>query len=221
VRSFDRNGVRTTVQLLGTIVEEISKGGYGLPAFQRGYVWSDQQVIDLADSLIRGLPIGPILGWHRRSSAGIRPLDGGGIELQCVDHPVLLVDGQQRLSAMVRLFHADSERFCMNVEDGSWRTCDEPPALPEVLGRDILGCSVYVLRRLFGEAWDFDDPRAVALVKASDRLRYYQMVTMMIDADCSAAYVTEAFVRLARHGTPIAAADVERALRMLDDKEEK
>lgn len=43
------------------ILNSAVKGEYDIPEFQREFVWSDHQVRDLLDSLIKGYPIGTFL----------------------------------------------------------------------------------------------------------------------------------------------------------------
>ena len=50
-------------EYLHEIVSKIKKGIYGVPSFQRNFVWRKEQVLDLFDSILRGYPIGSILLW--------------------------------------------------------------------------------------------------------------------------------------------------------------
>jgi len=44
-------------------IENIQSNQYILPAIQREFVWSDEQIERLFDSLMRGYPIGSFLFW--------------------------------------------------------------------------------------------------------------------------------------------------------------
>ena len=46
------------------IISRIEEGDIKIPAFQRGFVWNQEQVIDLLDSIYRDFPIGSILLWN-------------------------------------------------------------------------------------------------------------------------------------------------------------
>ena len=48
---------------LSTILDQIDIGTYALPEFQRGYVWTREQVRKLMTSLYHGYPIGSLLIW--------------------------------------------------------------------------------------------------------------------------------------------------------------
>jgi len=117
------------------LVSRISEGDIKIPAFQRGFVWDQDQIIQLLDSLYHNYPIGSILLWssHERlkSSRNI-----GGLELpdREPDYPVhYVLDGQQRLSTIYaalcteRTFASSSSGYAVNPEifDISFRFDDE------------------------------------------------------------------------------------------------
>ena len=52
-------GEKTIVQ----VVEDIDKKKYYLPAIQRKYVWKEEQIVKLMDSIMRGYPFGTFLFW--------------------------------------------------------------------------------------------------------------------------------------------------------------
>ena len=45
-------------------LENIKNGKYVMPAFQRQYVWSMEQIEKLWDSILLGYPIATFLFWH-------------------------------------------------------------------------------------------------------------------------------------------------------------
>ena len=54
------------------LLEEIRDGLIGIPEFQRGYVWSDEQRLRLMDSIWRGIPIGSLLVWMTMADKGLQ-----------------------------------------------------------------------------------------------------------------------------------------------------
>ena len=95
-------------------IENIQSNQYILPAIQREFVWSDEQIERLFDSLMRGYPIGTFLFWkikpdkltdfqfyrfmdkfHQRDYRRNEPIKVSG---QMPRTAVL--DGQQRLTAL-------------------------------------------------------------------------------------------------------------------------
>lgn len=69
-----------------------------LPPIQRGFVWKPKQIVDLWDSLLRGMPIGSLM---------VTKLVGTGCDLttkkteEIENEAIGLLDGQQRTLAMM------------------------------------------------------------------------------------------------------------------------
>jgi hypothetical protein len=80
----------------------IDIGDLGLPDIQRPFVWKDAKVRDLFDSIYRGYPIGSYLFW-RNTVAG-RAHHIGTTQKQHDDPALLIIDGQQRLTALYAVF---------------------------------------------------------------------------------------------------------------------
>ena len=51
-------------QSIKDVLVEIEDGKLFLPAIQRKFVWSEEQITKLFDSLMRGYPIGTFLFWQ-------------------------------------------------------------------------------------------------------------------------------------------------------------
>ncbi len=95
------NGVK-----LDRLIQDISAGDIKIPAFQRGFVWTQEQVIDLLDSIYNDYPIGSILLWSSKERLkSVRNVAGLLIPERDPDYPVhYVLDGQQRLSAIYGVF---------------------------------------------------------------------------------------------------------------------
>lgn len=95
-------------------IENIQSNQYILPAIQREFVWSDKQIENIFDSLMRGYPIGSFLFWqiqpdklsdfqfykfmdryHQRDHCHNEP-----ISLTDNQSKIAILDGQQRLTAL-------------------------------------------------------------------------------------------------------------------------
>ena len=95
-------------------VEQVQKNQYVLPAIQREFIWSTDQITRLFDSLMRGYPIGSFLFWkvdkdhlgeyefygflksyHERDQRHNRPVNLTGDE-----GVTAVLDGQQRLTSL-------------------------------------------------------------------------------------------------------------------------
>lgn len=94
---------------LNGIIAQIEAGKIVLPAMQRPFVWKDDRIARLIDSLLRGFPIGTALLWKTsimqrfrpfqkdiKSEAGITvDFESGGSSER-----YLVLDGQQRLTSL-------------------------------------------------------------------------------------------------------------------------
>lgn len=82
------------------VVKNTRAGQYVLPVFQRPFVWDEDDIIALLDSMWRGYPIGTILLWEnwRSQARHFRSFRGCAAALP---HASLVLDGQQRIQAMI------------------------------------------------------------------------------------------------------------------------
>lgn len=76
------------------IVEKAVTHRWGVPEFQRGFVWTPQKVRDLIDSLWRGYPVGSFLIWYAPEE--VEPRVVGDAQ----EPGAWVVDGQQRTTAL-------------------------------------------------------------------------------------------------------------------------
>ncbi|MHB1164368.1 MAG: GmrSD restriction endonuclease domain-containing protein [Candidatus Nanopelagicales bacterium] len=81
------------------LVDMVTSGNLQLPEMQRQYVWTSTKVRDLLDSLYRGYPSGVILTWQPPGEVETREF---AVETaaQPIGSPLLLLDGQQRLTSL-------------------------------------------------------------------------------------------------------------------------
>jgi uncharacterized protein with ParB-like and HNH nuclease domain len=81
---------------ISQVLDKVDAGDIALPEFQRGYVWTRDQVRGFFQSLYRGYPIGGFLTWSTKAeSAETR----GGLSGK--DGSIhLLLDGQQRVTTL-------------------------------------------------------------------------------------------------------------------------
>ena len=91
------------------LISRIEDGDVKIPAFQRGFVWNEEQVIELLDSIYHDYPIGSILLWSSNETLkSTRNLCGFMIPDRPPEYPVnYVLDGQQRLSTIYAAFCKD------------------------------------------------------------------------------------------------------------------
>lgn len=101
-----------SAEKLDRIINRINSGDIRIPAFQRAYVWKQNQILDLLDSIVGNYPIGSVLLWstserlnHTRNIAGYKIPDNG------LEYPVnYVLDGQQRISSIYATFSDKTEQ---------------------------------------------------------------------------------------------------------------
>ena len=87
---------------LRTLLNDVNIGRIGLPDLQRPFVWKDNKVRELLDSMIKGFPIGYIMLWESPQIYDSNKSGHIGIEAKKIDVPKsLVIDGQQRLTALL------------------------------------------------------------------------------------------------------------------------
>ena len=55
---------------VGDLLNDVKNGRIGLPDLQRPFVWKDNKVRELLDSMMKGYPIGYIMLWASQFSTG-------------------------------------------------------------------------------------------------------------------------------------------------------
>ncbi|MGE0082953.1 MAG: DUF262 domain-containing protein [Desulfococcaceae bacterium] len=93
------------------LLSRIEEGDIKVPAFQRGFVWEQEKVIELLDSIYNDYPIGSILLWNTvERLKSTRNIGGFLLPDRPQEYPHnYVLDGQQRLTAIYA-------SFCKNRE---------------------------------------------------------------------------------------------------------
>ncbi len=91
------------------LLREVELGKIGLPDLQRPFVWSDSKVRDLLDSMLKGYPVGYIMLWSSPDEYGnVKHI--GDNEKVYKEPDDLVIDGQQRLTALLAALHGTKVR---------------------------------------------------------------------------------------------------------------
>ena len=86
---------------LSDLLKDVRNGRIGLPDLQRPFVWRDSKVRDLFESMMKGFPIGYIMLWESPQEYEDKK-EGIGLGEKAYKAPKdLVIDGQQRLTALV------------------------------------------------------------------------------------------------------------------------
>lgn len=83
------------------LVNDVRIGKIGLPDLQRPFVWKDNKVRDLFDSMLKGYPIGYVMLWESPAGYDEKKTSIGIGDKMYKEPKELVIDGQQRLTALV------------------------------------------------------------------------------------------------------------------------
>lgn len=105
-----RNKKETIRKFVSLINNEEEQGGLWLPNIQRYFIWKEEQIERLFDSIMREYPIGSLLIWKTKEPVKIRKfIDNYKEGLKLIDFYVpknekiklVVLDGQQRLQSLL------------------------------------------------------------------------------------------------------------------------
>lgn len=96
---------------VGDLVKDVRNGRIGLPDLQRPFVWKDNKVRELFDSMLKGYPIGYIMLWESPIDYEDKKRTIGDSSKTYEEPKELVIDGQQRLTALV------ASMFAVKVKD--------------------------------------------------------------------------------------------------------
>lgn len=124
-----KNSKDTFRKFVGYLNNVEQDGGYWLPNIQRSFVWKEDQIERLFDSILREYPIGTLLVWKTKSKIRRRKfIDNYKLDIKLTDfyipeddkQKMLVLDGQQRLQSLIigLLGSYDKRELCINVFSG-------------------------------------------------------------------------------------------------------
>lgn len=90
---------------VGNVLKDVITGKIGLPDLQRPFVWKNDKVRDLLDSMLKGYPIGYVMLWEPPADDVSKKSQIGDNEKVYAVPKELVIDGQQRLTALLAVFY--------------------------------------------------------------------------------------------------------------------
>ncbi|AND68964.1 hypothetical protein ATSB10_15100 [Dyella thiooxydans] len=113
---------RPDIIAVNDLLDGVVSGEYRVPRFQRPYVWSPEDMLQLFDSVLKGYPIGSLLIWQTERS-DIASLKAIGPIVLPSDGPLVksyVVDGHQRLATLLGVLKLPENHPCERLEDWRW-----------------------------------------------------------------------------------------------------
>mgnify|MGYP000539447754 CR=1 FL=1 len=197
------------------ILEHLNRKELVLPPFQRDFVWNDaKKIIKFVDSLYRGYPVGSIIIWKPSEEDIKEEMRGRAIEASLKGEPLYardyILDGQQRLTTIYRIFHGDpfifrdeefilhfnieNEEFCF-VKKGEKRESDIP--FHEILNKSN--------EELIEELQLKDNKKIIRVTALFEKVRKIKDKDLVVDPtpQIRREHALELFIRLNTGGKPL------------------
>jgi hypothetical protein len=161
-----------------SLADELKSGKYFLPTFQRQFVWDEDDIQDLIDSIVKNYPIGTIILW-KPSSVSAQKVDP--FSKPFLDTPkasgkdiYYIIDGQQRLTSLLLLLNN------WEIKRGGERIKRDPisynPSNKKFYKSTNRGIDLSKLIKAF---YDYDDSAISELKKNSSKQNYKEMENMI------------------------------------------
>jgi hypothetical protein len=200
------NKITPTNPRIISLLTDVAKGNIKIPVFQREYVWDDEQIMSLLDSIYRGYPVGSLLLWstkvplkHERNVGGFRLPDTPE------DYPVQYVlDGQQRLTTLYGVFNSDGATTDAEL-GGRFNVCFVPSTEEFVHASAAPSISINLRHildttKLLPVLGKFDPAEQKAIATLTERFKDYEFPVVTI-RDRSNQEVCRIFQRINSSGT--------------------
>ena len=104
---------------LQEILKKIKQGAIQLPIFQRGWIWPDDHVQKIIASVSQSFPIGAILMLENGGPVRLatRPIEGTKPGIDKVNPETLILDGQQRLTALFQSLTSAQAVYTLDTKE--------------------------------------------------------------------------------------------------------
>ena len=129
--------------LKGTL-EQVREGSIQLPDFQRDWRWNDEHIRSLLASVSRSFPIGMVMLLENGGSVRFktRPLEGTPPAVETVTPDILVLDGQQRLTALFQSLMSGEPVLTKRPQGHRWYYLDMHRCVADEANREEAVISV-------------------------------------------------------------------------------
>ena len=194
---------------LASLLADVERGNIKIPVFQREYIWTDEQIISLLDSIYRGYPVGSLLMWSTREELKHERNVGGFVLPETPeDYPVnYILDGQQRLTTLYGVFNSDgstadaelADRFNIVYlpDEDSFAHHLSVGASPKIHLNKILDTT-----KLLVELPNYNDNQKAKIATLTESFKDYEFPIVTI-RERSNKEVCSIFQRINSSGTPL------------------
>jgi hypothetical protein len=96
----DKISVKPDATHLDDLLQDVKNGKYKIPKFQRDFVWTPDQMLELFDSILKGYPIGSLLFWETSDDFKCKEEVGCFVVKEKEKSYSYILDGVQRISTL-------------------------------------------------------------------------------------------------------------------------
>ncbi|WP_446224195.1 GmrSD restriction endonuclease domain-containing protein [Nocardia sp. IBHARD005] len=200
-----------TIVAISRIADRVLTGEIVLPRYQRAFVWSPHQILDLLDSVLRNYPIGSMLLWETTEQiASEQTVAGLAVDPPPRDQSVrYILDGQQRLASIIGALHGGTGLWDIAYDLAEERFFQRTPDSPT--GPHIVSMrQVSAAGSLFRQVADLSPELRERATDLYEQFANY-LVPVVTLKHMSAEESSRVFVRINSMGTPMNIVDVARA----------
>ncbi|MEY4514624.1 MAG: hypothetical protein RLZZ450_6746, partial [Pseudomonadota bacterium] len=205
----------TRAMSVDDLVDMTRAGRVRIPDFQRPLKWDRADALKLLDSIDRGYPVGTLLFWQRESEAGVVKL--GPRELQAPGRPDawFVIDGQQRLTALMRTLDATSDdtwRAAYDLDTRTFLSFPRGKASTRRVPVEVVFDQTRLLEWLTKEGASVSDSERRELFELTKRLQKYTLPVVIVQANSDEEdAIRDIFTRLNESGKRLDVNDAFRA----------
>ncbi|MBN2529169.1 MAG: DUF262 domain-containing protein [Deltaproteobacteria bacterium] len=232
--------VKPDIEFIFQLVQKVAQGKIRVPRFQRAFIWRQDQMTDLLDSIRKQYPIGSLLMWETDDELSSAEWVGP-IRIPANTKKIsasFLLDGQQRLSTLVGSLMPGNEGESGNQNEDDpnrWRIRYDlkTEKFAHFLEKDKLEPWHFPLQKLMGTV-DFlkecgriltaDDGNGEQYVEGAQKLvqafTAYQVPIIRIK-NTNLAHAVEVFARLNSKGQKMSPDQMVSALTYLEQSDDK
>lgn len=197
------------------LIDRIISGEIRIPAFQREWVWTPQQVSFLLDSIYKNFPVGMVFLWKTSTRLeSERELGNFVVPKPRAEHPVYYVlDGQQRLTSLFSVFQTELTstgnyewqdiyfdfEASQDIQESKFVaiTSDEV-----VENRHFPMSAIFDARKFFEEIKSLSQDKQDIILKVQQMFQEYSLPYEEFETD-SKESIAIVFERINRAGTPL------------------
>ena len=198
---------------VGNILKDVQTGKIGLPDLQRPFVWKNDKVRQLLDSMFRGYPIGYIMLWESPADYSEKKSSIGTNSKTYEAPKELVIDGQQRLTALLSSLYGvpvkdkDFKERTIRIafdpithvfENADAATDGNPKFIPSV--SDAFTANKENSKKGEPELTDEEEDLIEQGINALLGLERYLLPTLEITSDADEEMVSDIFVRVNSQG---------------------